>query len=568
MSYTALYRKWRPAVFEEVKGQEHIVAALKNQLVSGRIGHAYLFCGTRGTGKTTVAKIFAKAVNCENPRDGSPCNECARCRAIQAGAAVNVVEIDAASNNGVDNIREIREEVKYSPADGRYRVYIIDEVHMLSTGAFNALLKTLEEPPSYVIFILATTEVHKIPVTVLSRCQRYDFRRISNETITARLRQLTEGEGADCEEKALQYIAKKADGSMRDAISLLDQCMAFYFGQPLTYEKTLDVLGAVDHELFGRLLAAVLEGSTSGCIYLVDEIVMQGRELNQLVTDLIWYLRNLMLLKASDMEADALELSVEEVKRLAFFAVRMDSAQIMRYIRVLSELSSQLRYGAGTDKRVLLELTLIRLCMPSMDQNTDALLQRLEALERKWESGAAAFQDLPAAGWETGVSGQASGFSGQYPGSGAGYSEGLPSGAGGTAEAGASKTKTSPESGLIHEQVVHTSAEQKKNLDTLAADWPQIVGRLKLSARAALKNTYVALNQSGVFEVIFDCPENLLVGNRPAVMEQLKQEALERYGQQLTFCARLEHPGETRDSIRYATDEEIRSVFDIEITKE
>ncbi len=568
MSYTALYRKWRPAVFEEVKGQEHIVAALKNQVVSGRIGHAYLFCGTRGTGKTTVAKILAKAVNCENPQDGSPCNECARCRAIQAGAAVNVVEIDAASNNGVDNIREIREEVKYSPADGRYRVYIIDEVHMLSTGAFNALLKTLEEPPSYVIFILATTEVHKIPVTVLSRCQRYDFRRISNETITARLRQLTEGEGADCEEKALQYIAKKADGSMRDAISLLDQCMAFYFGQPLTYEKTLDVLGAVDHELFGRLLAAVLEGSTSGCIYLVDEIVMQGRELNQLVTDLIWYLRNLMLLKASDMEADALELSVEEVKRLAAFAVRMDSAQIMRYIRVLSELSSQLRYGAGTDKRVLLELTLIRLCMPSMDQNTDALLQRLEALERKWESGAAVFQDLPAAGWETGVPGQASGFSGQNPGSGAGYSEGLPSGAGGTAEAGAPKAETSPESGLIHEQVVHTSAEQKKNLDTLAADWPQIVGRLKLSARAALKNTYVALNQSGVFEVIFDCPENLLVGNRPAVMEQLKQEALERYGQQLTFCARLEHPGETRDSIRYATDEEIRSVFDIEITKE
>ena len=561
MSYTALYRKWRPVVFEEVKGQEHIVAALKNQVVSGRVGHAYLFCGTRGTGKTTVAKILARAVNCENPRDGSPCNECARCRAIQAGAAVNVVEIDAASNNGVDNIREIREEVKYSPADGKYRVYIIDEVHMLSTGAFNALLKTLEEPPSYVIFILATTEVHKIPVTVLSRCQRYDFRRISNETITARLRQLTDGEGAECEEKALQYIAKKADGSMRDAISLLDQCMAFYFGQPLTYDKTLDVLGAVDHELFGRLLAAVIEGSTSGCIYLVDEIVMQGRELNQLVTDLIWYLRNLMLLKASDMEADALELSVEEVKRLAFFAVRMDSGQIMRYIRVLSELSSQMRYGAGTDKRVLLELTLIRLCTPSMDQNTDALLQRIEALERKWENGAAG----PSADM-AGPSGQNPGSFGENPGFQADNQENPPSGTGGPSGAGVSGP--SQESGLPREQIVYTSAEQKKNLDALSADWPEIVGRLKLSARAALKNTYVTLNQGGVFEVVFDRPEDLLVGNRPAVMEQLQQAVLERCGQQQTFCARLEHPGETRDSIRYATDEEIQSVFDIEVTKE
>ena len=558
MSYTALYRKWRPAVFEEVKGQEHIVAALKNQVVSGRIGHAYLFCGTRGTGKTTVAKILAKAVNCENPQDGSPCNECARCRAIQAGAAVNVVEIDAASNNGVDNIREIREEVKYSPADGRYRVYIIDEVHMLSTGAFNALLKTLEEPPSYVIFILATTEVHKIPVTVLSRCQRYDFRRISNETITARLRQLTDGEGAACEERALQYIAKKADGSMRDAISLLDQCMAFYFGQPLTYEKTLDVLGAVDHELFGRLLEAVVNGSTSGCIYLVDEIVMQGRELNQLVTDFIWYLRNLMLLKASDMEADALELSAEEVGRLASFAVAMDHSQIMRYIRVLSELSSRIRYGAGTDKRVLLELTLIRLCTPSMDQNTDALMQRIEALERKWESGAVAVVREPAAAGQVGTPDDRSGLP---PADG--KQEAAENAAYGT-----EPEKMPEESGLGRGQVVHTSAEQKKNLDALAADWPEIVGRLKMAARAALKNTYVTLKKGGDFEIIFARPEDLLVGNRPAVMEQLKQAVQERCGQQVTFCARLEQPGETKDSIRYITDEEIQNVFNIEVTKE
>ncbi len=229
MSYQALYRKWRPQVFADVKGQDHIVKTLQNQIGSGRIGHAYLFCGTRGTGKTTVAKILARAVNCEHPVDGSPCGECPSCRQIAAGTSLNVVEIDAASNNGVENIREIREQVQYPPTEGKYRVYIIDEVHMLSTGAFNALLKTLEEPPSYVIFILATTEVHKIPITVLSRCQRYDFRRITLDTITARLKELTEAENMPVEDRALRYVAKAGDGSMRDALSLLDQCAAFHY---------------------------------------------------------------------------------------------------------------------------------------------------------------------------------------------------------------------------------------------------------------------------------------------------------------------------------------------------
>ena len=223
MSYQALYRKFRPQEFEDVKGQDHIVTTLKNQITADRIGHAYLFCGTRGTGKTTVAKIFAKAVNCEHPIDGSPCGECASCRAITEGSSMNVIEIDAASNNGVDNIRQIREEVAYRPTEGRYKVYIIDEVHMLSAGAFNALLKTLEEPPSYVIFILATTEAHKIPITILSRCQRYDFHRISIDTIAARLTDLMQQENVNVDERAIRYVAKAGDGSMRDALSLLDQ---------------------------------------------------------------------------------------------------------------------------------------------------------------------------------------------------------------------------------------------------------------------------------------------------------------------------------------------------------
>lgn len=231
MSYTALYRKFRPQEFEDVKGQEHIVTTLKNQIKADRIGHAYLFCGTRGTGKTTVAKIFAKAVNCEHPVDGSPCGQCPACQGIAAGTSMNVIEIDAASNNGVDNIRQIREEVSYRPTEGKYKVYIIDEVHMLSAGAFNALLKTLEEPPAYVIFILATTEAHKIPITILSRCQRYDFHRISIDTITDRLAELMRTEQVDVEERALRYVAKAGDGSMRDALSLLDQCIAFHLGE-------------------------------------------------------------------------------------------------------------------------------------------------------------------------------------------------------------------------------------------------------------------------------------------------------------------------------------------------
>lgn len=394
MAYQALYRKWRPLEFEDVKGQEHIVTTLKNQIRADRIGHAYLFCGTRGTGKTTVAKIFAKAVNCEHPVDGSPCGECPTCKAIAEGRSMNVIEIDAASNNGVDNIREIRDEVQYSPTEGRYKVYIIDEVHMLSIGAFNALLKTLEEPPAYVIFILATTEAHKIPVTILSRCQRYDFHRISIETIAGRLSQLMEAEHINVEEKAIRYVAKAADGSMRDALSLLDQCIAFYLGEPLTYDHVLEVLGAVDTEVFSRLLRSILANNVVQAIELLEELIVQGRELGQFVTDFVWYLRNLLLVKSSDQMEDVLDMSSENLALLKEEADMIEGDVIMRYIRIFSDLSGQLKYAP--QKRVLIEIALIKLCRPAMETTQDALTDRVAQLEKKVEEGVTVVAAAPA----------------------------------------------------------------------------------------------------------------------------------------------------------------------------
>ena len=395
-SYTALYRKFRPDNFGDVKGQDHITTTLRNQLKADRIGHAYLFTGTRGTGKTTVAKIFARAVNCENPNENGPCGECAVCKAIANGSSMNVIEIDAASNNGVDNIREIIDQVSYRPTEGRYKVYIIDEVHMLSPGAFNAMLKTLEEPPEYVIFILATTEVHKLPITILSRCQRYDFRRISIDTISARLKSLMEQEQVKIEDKAIRYIAKTADGSLRDALSLLDQCIAFHLGEELTYDMALDVLGAVDTEVFSRLLRGCLESDVHGVIELLDEVITQGRELTQFINDFTWYLRNLMLVQTSDGLEDVVDMSTDNLARLKEEAGMAKREQIIRYIHIFSELSGQIRYA--TQKRVLVEIALIRLCKPAMDQDNAAVLGRINEVEKRLDEGIRVAATLPAAG--------------------------------------------------------------------------------------------------------------------------------------------------------------------------
>ena len=538
MSYTALYRKWRPRVFGDVKGQDHIVTTLQNQIRSERIGHAYLFCGTRVTGKTSVAKIFAKAVNCEHPEDGSPCGECPSCQQIQAGTSLNVVEIDAASNNGVENIREIRDQVQYPPTEGKYRVYIIDEVHMLSTGAFNALLKTLEEPPSYVIFILATTEVHKIPITVLSRCQRYDFRRITVDTIADRLKELTDAEGMAVEDRALRYVAKAGDGSMRDALSLLDQCAAFHYGETLTYENVLDVLGAVDNRVFRELFGALRNGQTKDCILRLEEMVIQGRELSQFVADFIWFLRNLLILKTADEAEELLDMSEDNLKQLREDAALADENVLMRYIRVFSEVLNQIRFAA--QKRVLVELAFIRLTKPEMEQSMDAVLERLEQLERQMEEG------IPAAPWPGNMAGD-------------GSQPALPQ--------AVQPQAPSLESREAEPRTVTLPKAQLEDLNLIRNEWGKIVREMGMSIRPSFRETVVEPAGDSCLCIVFSDAMNFSMGSRPSILGDLERHVEQAYGKSIYFKARLRESGERLDT-RYITDEELRENIHMDITIE
>lgn len=379
MSYKALYRAFRPEVWEDVKGQEHIVTTLRNQLKSARVGHAYLFQGTRGTGKTTVARIFARAVNCKNPENGNPCNECDSCKAELKGNSMSIVEMDAASNNGVDDARTLIEEISYAPVGAPRKIYIIDEAHMLTVPAFNALLKTLEEPPEYALFILATTEMQKIPATILSRCQRYDFHRISTEVIGSRLREVAKAQNIDIDDRALTYVARVADGALRDGLSLLDQCASFYEGETLTLDRVLEVLGSVDTTVFSELFDDIIDGKVVDAIRLIDRVVEQGKELGQFVNDFIWYMRNLMLAQTIGNVPEVLDISSEQLEALMEQARSTDEITVLRLIRAFSELQAQMRYEAG--KRTLLEIAIVRACRPSSERGTGDLEARISALE-------------------------------------------------------------------------------------------------------------------------------------------------------------------------------------------
>lgn len=382
--HKALYRVYRPKNFSDVIGQEHIVRTLKNQIENNNVGHAYLFCGTRGTGKTSTAKIFSRAVNCTNLHNDEPCNECENCREILEDKTMDVVEIDAASNNSVDDIRELRENVKYSPAKSKYKVYIIDEVHMLSQGAFNALLKTLEEPPSYVIFILATTEPHKIPATILSRCQRFDFKRVTVKDISSRMRYICEKEGIEADEKALNLIARNSQGALRDALSILDQCISFE-GNKISYNDVIELLGSVNIEQLFDLAESIIKEDTRKSLQILNDFIIWGKDVRNLVNDLIDHFRNLMVCKISNDLDEIISLPEETIDLLKQQAETIDTNNLIRILNILSETQDGMKISSNP--RVLMEVTMMKIAQPMFDESKEALIKRIENLEQKIESG-------------------------------------------------------------------------------------------------------------------------------------------------------------------------------------
>lgn len=381
--YRVLYRKWRPQTFEEVYGQPHITATLKNELVSGRVAHAYLFTGSRGTGKTTCAKILSKAVNCLSPHDGNPCNECEICRGIDNGSVLDVIEIDAASNNGVDNIRDLRDEANFTPVKAKYRVYIIDEVHMLSVGAFNALLKILEEPPEHVIFILATTEVHKLPATILSRCQRFDFKRITPEDICARLQYVAQHENITLDSDAAQLIAKVADGALRDALSLLDRCCAV--DEHITGEVVTKSAGLAGRDYLMRLSECIIDHDCSSALGIINELHMNSCDMERLCSEFMFHLRDLMIVKTVRSADDILIATDDELNNLKSLSGRFSLEELLYDLSVIEETFSNIK--RASNKRIPLEMAFVRICSEELDTKNDSLLRRISALEAKLASG-------------------------------------------------------------------------------------------------------------------------------------------------------------------------------------
>ena len=544
MAYQALYRKWRPAVFEDVYGQDAIVTTLKNQITSGRIGHAYLFCGTRGTGKTTLAKIFARAANCEHAAEhgGSPCNECPICRSILSENSMNVFEIDAASNNSVEDIRRIREEVAYPPTEGRYKVYIIDEVHMLSTSAFNALLKTLEEPPSYVIFILATTDPQKVPQTILSRCQRYDLKRIKSDVIAARLRELSGAEGRKVEDRAIDYIARTADGSMRDALSLLDRCFSFMTGQELSYKDTLEVLGASDTSVFSGMYRSLCSGDVEGALRAVSDTVAAGREIYQFTNDFIWYLRNVLLCMSTRDASDLLDASEENIGRLREDAALTDKTFLIEMMSRMAELSNRLRFAR--DKRTLLEVELIRLSTRELAKSS---------VEQR------GIQDRPA-------SQRASQPRAEFPKpevrNGAAAREAEP------AVTAAVREKSEIEIPDGTAALKASSAGQADRMQVLRENWSELVSQLSMSNRHLYENAFLK-EEEGRPMVIFKSSMGFRLASTNKEengLTRLSELCRDQLGLELRFGGRVARRGEIEKEADRITDEELARInFPVDI---
>lgn len=371
--YQALYRKYRPKTFDELLGQKHITTTLKNQVINGNIGHAYLFSGTRGTGKTSAAKIFSRAVNCLNPKDGNPCNECDSCKGILNESIMDVIEMDAASNNSVDDVRDLKEKVIYPPAMTKYKVYIIDEVHMLSKGAFNALLKTLEEPPKHLIFILATTEPERLPQTILSRCQRFDFKRITTRDIILNMRSIANELNIEVDDSVLRLIARNSDGAMRDAQSLLDQCFSFN-GDKITYEDATDILGIANKDLIYNMVLDIKEKNLDKVLLAIDEIIQNGKDINQFIKDLINYFRDLMIVKTSSNPNEILE--TESIESLMEISNNMNLDYILKALNILTDAESRGKWS--TQPRIILEMAAVKLVNLEDEISLEERVRRLE----------------------------------------------------------------------------------------------------------------------------------------------------------------------------------------------
>lgn len=379
MSYLALYRAFRPKTFDEIIGQEHIVRTLVNQIKTDKVGHAYLFCGARGTGKTTAAKVFARAINCLSPVNGSPCGECEVCKKLENSTNLDVLEMDAASNNKVENVRDIRDKIQYPPVAGRYKVYIIDEVHMLTTEAFNALLKTLEEPPAHAVFILATTEVHKLPATILSRCLRFDFKLIPTATIASLISGIYDKIGKKYTTEAINAIAAAGEGSVRDALSIADVCVSFS-DQTLSYDDVIEVLGTSDRKKIEVLVSEIIDGNTGGILSAVDELCMHGKSVSVLNRDLCSAIRDLLVIKTCKEPRAILGLPQDKFNELKALAEKSDVHALLRYLELFSAVETELKYS--THPRIVFETAAVKAGMPSADYNIDALLARISALEK------------------------------------------------------------------------------------------------------------------------------------------------------------------------------------------
>lgn len=384
MAYKALYREWRPKIFEDIIGQEHVTTTLKNQILTNRIAHAYLFCGTRGTGKTSTSKVFAKALNCLNPQDGEPCNECEMCVKINEGLAIDISEMDAASRNKVENMRDIIDEVQYPPQEAKYKIYILDEVHMLTTGAVNAFLKTLEEPPSNVIFILATTDPQKLPITILSRCQRFDFKRISNNHMVNRLRKIVKEKGVFADDKSLALICRVSDGAMRDALSILDQSISMGDGK-VDYDELVSMLGLVTNDHLLKITDAVIEKNIEKTMRVIEDIVFSGKDMSLFIKDLTSHFRNLLMIKVTNNPEEVLDMSEENIELVKGQGERLRIEEIMRDIRILQECEESSK--VSKQARLYMELAAIKMCKIEYDTSKEVIISRINRIEEAIKSG-------------------------------------------------------------------------------------------------------------------------------------------------------------------------------------